>query len=80
MYTGGGSAAGRVPLLAVAVLGVRVPRQALLVEGDDNLGTLEVGLLGQHQVGLVRVLPEGTAGSGDMGAQMGHGDRVGTQG
>ena len=35
----------------------RMPSQPLLVEGNDNLRTLHVRLLCQHQVGLVRVLP-----------------------
>lgn len=33
------------------------PRQALLVELNDELGTLDVGRLGQDQIRLVRVLP-----------------------
>lgn len=65
MYRGRGRcggaalAPGGLALFAVRVLGVGVPGQPLLVEGDDDLGTLEVRLFRQHQVGLVCVLPGG---------------------
>lgn len=39
---------------------IRVPSESLLVEGDDHLRTLHVGLLGGHQVGFVRVFPAQT--------------------
>lgn len=35
----------------------RMPSQPLLVEGNDNLRTLHICLLCQHQVSLIRVLP-----------------------
>ena len=41
----------------VLVVGAGVPCESLLVELDDHLGTLDVGGLGEHEVGLVRVLP-----------------------
>ena len=41
----------------VLVGGGRVPGEPLLVELDDDLGTLHVGLPGGHQVSLVTSLP-----------------------
>lgn len=55
-------ALGSLALFAVRVLGVGVPGQSLLIKGNDNLGTFQVGLLRQHQVGLIRVLPAGMGG------------------
>lgn len=43
--------------LILLLCGVRVPGEALLVERNHHLGTLDVGLLGRNQVGLVGVLP-----------------------
>ena len=43
--------------LVLLLLAGRVPGEALLVELDDGLGTLDVGLPGGHQVGLVAALP-----------------------
>lgn len=47
-------------LLFLVFGGVRVPSESLLVERDDHLRTLHVGLLRRHQVGLVRVFPAQT--------------------
>lgn len=33
--------------------GIRVPGEPLFVERDDHLRTLDVGLLGRHQVGFI---------------------------
>ena len=44
-------------LLLVLVLAAGVPGQPLLVELDDHLGTLHVGLPRRHQVRLVTPLP-----------------------
>lgn len=45
-------------LLLLVFGGIGVPGQSLFIEGDDHLRTLDVGLLGRHQVRLVRVFPE----------------------
>ena len=34
-----------------------MPGEALLVEGDDHLGALDVRLLGWDQVSLIRIFP-----------------------
>lgn len=41
-------------LLLLAIL---MPSETLLVEGDDDLGTLVIGLLSKHEVRLVGVFP-----------------------
>lgn len=51
-----------LPVLVFVVLllvfgGIRVPGEPLLVEGDDHLRTLDVGLLRRHQVGFVWIFP-----------------------
>ena len=46
----------RLPLL-VLVLRARVPRQPLLVELNDDLRTLDIGLARCYQVGFVAALP-----------------------
>lgn len=44
-------------VLLVVLGGIRVPGESLLVERDDHLRTLDVGLFGWHEVGLVRIFP-----------------------
>ena len=41
----------------ILVLGSRVPRESLLVKGDDHLRTFHVGLARWNQIRLVAVLP-----------------------
>ena len=47
----------RINSSLVLVLPAGVPGEALLVELDDGLRALDVGLPRRHQVGLVRPLP-----------------------
>lgn len=37
--------------------GIRVPSESLLIERDDHLRTLHIGLLRWHQVSFIRVFP-----------------------
>ena len=48
------------PFIVVIGVIVCVPGEPLLVESDDNLWTLDIGLPGRHQVCLVTVFPAGT--------------------
>ena len=45
------------PVLLVLILTAGVPAESLLVELYDDLGTLDVGLPGRHQVSLLTPLP-----------------------
>ena len=48
------------PFIIVISVIVCVPGESLLVESDDNLWTLDIGLPGRHQVCLITVFPAGT--------------------
>lgn len=40
------------------ILGTGMPRQPLLVEGDDNLRAADIGFTSRDKVGLIRVFPK----------------------
>lgn len=50
------------PFIVVIGVIVCVPGESLLIESDDNLWTLDVGLSSRYQVCLVTVLPAHTDG------------------
>lgn len=73
---GGGGVAGRrfgwilrlviLPFVVIIGIIVCVPCESLLVESDDDLRTLDVGLSGGNQVGLVAVFPADTSGDNGL--------------